>query len=116
MEWGGVGVDRFKYDLVTAYETSHATKAHPAYYREILHVLGRQPEECLMVGDNWEWDVVCAAEVGIAGFWIAAKGESPPTTEIEAVGQGSLDELLLLAENGGLEECLVDDRKAEVAR
>ena len=116
MEWGGVGVDRFGFDLVTTYENSHATKVHPAYYREILQVIGRQPEECLMVGDNWGWDVVCAAEVGIAGFWIAAKGESPPTGEARAVGRGSLDELLLLAESGELEERLMRHRNAEASR
>jgi len=116
MEWGGVGVDRFNYDLVTTYENSHATKNHPAYYREILHVLGRRPEDCLMVGDNWEWDVVCSAEVGIAGFWIAAKGENPPSTVVEAAGQGSLDEFLLLAENGKLEERMANRSTAKAER
>jgi len=116
MEWGGVGVDLFDYDLVTTYENSHATKTHPAYYREILHILGRQPEECLMAGDNWDWDVVCAAEAGIAGFWIAAKGESPPTTVVEAVAHGSLDELLLLAESGKLEERMVNHTTAKAVQ
>ena len=108
MEWGGVGVDRFTYDHVTTYENSHATKSHPAYFREILEILGRRPEECLMVGDNWEWEVACAAEAGVAGFWIAAADEIPPPPAAEALGQGSLDEFLGLAESGTLEKTFAD--------
>ena len=104
MEWGGIGVGTFTYDRVTSYENSHATKSRPAYYSEILDALGRRPEECLMVGDNWEWDVACAAEAGIAGFWIAAAGENPPSPEAETVGQGSLDGFFVLAEKGRLED------------
>jgi len=59
---------------------------------------------------------VCAAEAGIAGFWIAAKGESPPTTVVEAVAHGSLDELLLLAESGKLEERMVNHTTAKAVQ
>ena len=74
MAWGRVGVDLFDYELVTCYENSHATKSSPAYFREIVEYLGRQPGECLMVGDNWGWDVVCAGEAGIPSYWIASDG------------------------------------------
>jgi len=102
MAWGGVGVDLFEYDLVTAYENCHATKSNPAYYREILGGLGRQPEECLMVGDNWDWDIASAAQAGISGFWIAAADARPGASVIGAVGQGSLDDFLRAIENGDL--------------
>jgi beta-phosphoglucomutase-like phosphatase (HAD superfamily) len=64
---------------VTCYENMHATKAHPAYYREILAQLGRQPDECLMVGDHWDWDITQAASVGIPVYWIAEPDASPPS-------------------------------------
>jgi len=57
LEWAGVPATEFDYALVTTYEDMHATKAHPAYYREILDRLGRQPGECLMVGDDWTRDM-----------------------------------------------------------
>ena len=104
MAWGGVGVDRYDYELVTCYENSHATKSSPAYFREIADFLGRQPGECLMVGDNWGWDVVCAGEAGIPSYWIAADGEQPPGPEVEVVGRGDLDAFLTAAEAGTLEE------------
>ncbi len=103
MQWGGVGVDRFDYDLVTAYENCRATKSHEAYYRDIVAFLGRRPEECLMVGDNWDWDIACAGRVGIRGFWIAAADARPGSSEVEVVGQGSLETFLSAAEDGDLE-------------
>lgn len=104
MAWGDVGVDRFDYELVTCYENSHATKSSPAYFLEIVEHLGRQPGECLMVGDNWGWDVVCAGEAGVPSYWIAADGATPPEPEIPVVGQGDLGRFLAAAEDGALEE------------
>lgn len=104
MAWGGVGVDRYDYELVTCYENSHATKSSPEYFREIVDFLGRQPGECLMVGDNWGWDVVCAGKAGIPSFWIAAGGSQPPEPVVDIVGRGDLDEFLAVAEAGSLEE------------
>jgi FMN phosphatase YigB (HAD superfamily) len=103
MAWGGVGVDRFEYELVTSYENCHATKSSPAYFREITDFLGRRPEECLMVGDNWGWDVVCAGEAGISAYWISRDGASPPEPPAEIVGRGDLDTFLAAAEEGTLE-------------
>ncbi|MFQ6101660.1 MAG: HAD family hydrolase [Anaerolineae bacterium] len=77
LEWAGVPVTEFDYALVTSYENMHATKAHPAYYREILAQLGRQPDECLMVGDDWERDIAPAGSVGIPGYWIAELDDTP---------------------------------------
>jgi HAD superfamily hydrolase (TIGR01549 family) len=104
MAWGGVGVDLYDYELVTCYENSHATKSSPAYFLEIADSLGRRPGECLMVGDNWGWDVVCAGEAGIPSFWIATDGARPPEPVVEVVGQGDLDAFLAAAEGGSLEE------------
>ena len=103
MAWGGVGVDRFEYDLVTCYENSYATKSSPAYFRGIVDSLGRRPEQCLMVGDNWGWDVVCAGEADLPSFWIADPNTPQPEPATEVVGQGSLDGFLTDCESGDLE-------------
>lgn len=103
MAWAGVGVDRYDFDHVTFYENSHATKSHPAYYRQILEILGRRPEDCLMVGDNWNWDIVQTASVGISGYWIADPTTPQPGGSEMLVGQGTLDDLLASALDGTLE-------------
>ena len=103
MAWGGIGGDRFDYELVTCYENSHATKSSPAYFSAIVEFLGRTPGECLMVGDNWGWDVVCAGEAGLPSYWIAAPDALQPEPAAEVVGQGSLDEFLAACHSGELE-------------
>jgi FMN phosphatase YigB (HAD superfamily) len=105
LAWAGVPVTEFDYALVTCYEDMHATKAHPAYYREILGRLGRQPDECLMVGDNWEWDVAQAMSVGIPAYWIAEADGAPPSLppcKGVLVGQGTLADLWGWIKTGGL--------------
>jgi FMN phosphatase YigB (HAD superfamily) len=93
LAWAGVPVTEFDYALVTSYEDMHATKAHPAYYREILARLGRQPGECLMVGDDWERDMAPAASVSIPVYWIAEPDDAPPADDVPLVGQGTLVDL-----------------------
>ena len=93
LEWAGVPVTEFDYALVTTYENMHATKAHPAYYSEILARLDRQPGECLMVGDDWGRDIAPAASVGIPVYWIAGQSDAPPTDDPPLVGQGTLADL-----------------------
>jgi len=102
LEWAGVPITKFGYTLVTSYEIMHATKANPAYYREILAHLGRQPDECLMVGDNWEWDVAQASSVDIPVYWIAEPGEAPPADDVTPVGQGTLTDLWKMVKSEGL--------------
>lgn len=67
MRWIEVG--DLPWRLVTAYETMHACKPQPAYYREILERIGRRPEECLMVGNDVQEDGV-AAKLGMDVFFV----------------------------------------------
>ena len=90
LEWAGIPPSEFPYHLVTSYEEMHATKPHPAYYLEIAHRLGRAPEECLMVGDDWEMDILPALEIGMEAYWIAQPGEKPQVEGRGPLGVGSL--------------------------
>jgi FMN phosphatase YigB (HAD superfamily) len=100
--WAGVSVDEFPYTLVTTYENMHATKDHPAYYAEILHRLARSPEECLMVGDDWGWDIRPTVELGMNAFWVVDGAAVPPSPALPLAGRGSLAELWRLVQAGNL--------------
>ncbi len=78
LEWGGLPVDQYNFALVTAYENMHAAKPQPAYYTEILAKIGCAPEEALMVGNDWEADILPAHRVGMQTFWLSLNGEDPP--------------------------------------
>ena len=87
------GIDDFDYNLVTAYENMHAVKPSPDYYREILECLGRKPGEAIMVGDDWQRDIVPADKVGLLTYWIAPPKSPAPDSRIPLVGQGSMADL-----------------------
>lgn len=48
----------FPYRLITSMERMHFCKPNPGYYREILDLLGAKAEECLMIGNDMEEDMV----------------------------------------------------------
>jgi FMN phosphatase YigB (HAD superfamily) len=97
LDWAGVPVTEFDYDLVTTFENMHSAKPDPDYYREILKKIDRLPKECLMVGDDWERDMVPASTAGVRRFWIC-NGESvqwPGSVDGPGlIGKGSLLDLL----------------------
>jgi len=93
LEWAGLGPREYPYALVTTYENMHASKQHPAYYREIALRLDWEPGECLMVGDDWNWDIVNAAEAGVLTWWVADPAIEPPSPAPAILGQGRLADL-----------------------
>lgn len=103
LEWAGLPVDEFDFALVTSYENMHTAKPQPAYYREILSIVGCEPHEALMVGDDWENDIAPAAEVGLFTYWIAPDNATPHNPSI-LHGQGTLDALAELVADGWLEQ------------
>lgn len=64
-KWAGLEPDDF--EIVTTYENSCRCKPNPDYYRELLGKLGLKAEECLMVGNDADEDMV-AEEVGMQVF------------------------------------------------
>lgn len=90
LEWAGLPVHDHDFALVTSYENMHATKPNLAYYEEILQRIGAAPDSTLMVGDNWNNDVVPAASLGMPVYWITAGDAEPPDPALIA-GSGTLE-------------------------
>jgi HAD superfamily hydrolase (TIGR01549 family) len=67
LSWAGV--DHLPYELITDIETMCASKPHPAYFRQILDILGTENSRCLMVGNDVVMDMA-AANVGITTFYL----------------------------------------------
>ena len=64
-----LGLDTLVDELVTSEEVGVA-KPHPAIFHTALERLTRTPDEVVMVGDNWENDIVGASRVGIRSIWL----------------------------------------------
>lgn len=96
IKWGGL--DRFDYALVTDYETSHAAKPNPEYYREIAARLGLDPSECVMVGNEVRNDIAPARKAGMKTFWITDVGPLP--TDVATDWRGTLEDFRELLEQG----------------
>jgi HAD superfamily hydrolase (TIGR01549 family) len=92
LDWAGLPVSEYRFDLVTSYENMHATKPSQAYYTEILQLIGRDANESLMVGDSWINDIEPAAAIGMHTYWIRETGLLPPERALLS-GFGSLAEL-----------------------
>ena len=77
MRWAGIA--DLPFTLVTTLENMHYCKPHPEYYQEVLQKLGRQPGECLMVGNSYEEDIVPAKRVGLSTYYVVEDGSVNPT-------------------------------------
>jgi len=100
LEWANLPPSEFAYSLITSYENMHWAKPQPAYYLEIAAKLDLEPDECLMVGDDWARDMKPASQAGMTVFWITDQGEEPHPCQsdlLEAqanlLGQGSITEV-----------------------
>lgn len=101
LEWAGVA--DFPYRLVTSYENMHACKPQPAFFQEVLAVLGRSPGECLFAGDSTSDDIAPAAQLGLHTFWVTDAAPDPTDSTVHARWRGSLGDLHRLIVSGELD-------------
>ena len=90
MKWADLYSQDF--DYITTYENSRHSKPNPDYYRDILAHIGRQPGECLMVGNN-PVDDMAALDVGLDGFLVTDYLENPDNKPIDGFRHGTFREL-----------------------
>jgi FMN phosphatase YigB (HAD superfamily) len=64
---GWAGVSPHDFEIFTTYENSHYCKPNLDYYIEVISKLGVSPEECLMVGNDVDEDMI-AKELGMKVF------------------------------------------------
>ena len=94
IRWAGMEPEDF--ELVTTYENSRHCKPNPAYYQDVADRLGVSPEECLMVGNDADEDLV-AATLGMKVFLMPEFLITRTDADLSVYPQGSFDELLQFA-------------------
>lgn len=90
IRWTGLNKEDF--ELITTYENSSYCKPNPKYYTEILKKTGLNPEECLMVGNNAEEDMI-AETLGMKVFLLTDCLINEKNADISKYPQGGFEEL-----------------------
>lgn len=91
MAWAGLAPDDFEW--YTTYENSHFCKPNLAYYREVTEHLGVTPQECLMVGNDVQEDMV-AMSLGMKVFLLTDCLINKEARDISVFPNGSFAQLL----------------------
>ncbi len=73
---------------VVATDSFCSTKPYPSYYREVAHLLGEEPSECLMVGDD-AFNDLAARAVGMATYYVG-----PPMGGLDVGISGTLEDVV----------------------
>jgi FMN phosphatase YigB (HAD superfamily) len=67
-----VNLDKY-FDRIFCFKNTGLRKPSEGFYRYILDNLKATPSDVLMVGDNFESDILGANYVGISGIWLNQK-------------------------------------------
>ena len=61
------GFEPSDFEIVTTYEDYSFAKPNLGYYKEVTKILGVEPEECVMVGNDVLEDMI-SSELGVKTF------------------------------------------------
>lgn len=106
--WAEMPPEDWPFECITSMDNMHFTKPHPHFYEELLTKIGVEPDEALMVGDDWENDIVAAQRAGLNTFWIVPSDTTDvainPSPDIVPDEQGTVEHLArLITEQGWLD-------------
>jgi FMN phosphatase YigB (HAD superfamily) len=91
IRWAGLTHEDF--ELYTTYENSRFCKPNPKYYLDITEKLGVRPEECLMVGNDVNEDMI-AETLGMKVFLLKDCIINKDNKDISIYPNGSFGELM----------------------
>mgnify|MGYP000843911833 FL=1 len=87
-----IGLLPSDFDYISTYENSRYCKPHPGYYQGILAHLGKEPAQCLMIG-NSPADDMAAIDLGISVFLLTDHLENAKNVPLGDYPQGGFAEM-----------------------
>lgn len=90
IEWAGLKPEDFA--CVTTYENSCYSKPNPKYYLEVSEKLGVRPEQCLMVGNDADEDLI-AEKTGMQVFLLTDCLINRTGKDLSGYAQGGFEKL-----------------------
>ena len=94
LEWAGLSVDEFPFELITSFETFHYAKPDPAYLGEALGRLGWPVGPVIVIGDDLERDIIPARNLGLPYFWVSPDPERSSDPQDPSNGVKSIAEFI----------------------
>lgn len=91
IQWAGLNPEDF--ELITTYENSIYCKPNIKYYEEILSVLGKKADECIMVGNDVKEDM-CVTRLGMDTFLLNVCLINSENSDISSLKQGDFEDLV----------------------
>ena len=91
IRWAGLEPEDF--DLYTTYESIGTCKPNPDYYREVLSQMALSPEECVMVGNDVDEDMI-AERLSMQVFLLTDCMINRKNRDISVYPHGGVDELI----------------------
>ena len=91
IRWAGLEPEDFAY--ITVYDNSRYCKPNVKYYEEILCIIGAEPHECVMVGNDAKEDTAVEA-LGIPVFLLTDCLINSDGRDISKYPNGGFDELI----------------------
>lgn len=92
LNWAGV--DKSDFSIVTTYDNSSSCKPNPLYFAEILDNLNLEAEECLMVGNDVDEDMVSASSLNMDTYLVTDCLINRSESDYSAYKQGSFKDFL----------------------
>ena len=89
---GWAGMDKDDFDLYTTFEDWGLCKPNLDYFRRIMDMFDLRPEECIMVGNDVDEDMI-ASELGMKVFLMDHFIINRKKKDISSIPQGGFDEL-----------------------
>jgi HAD superfamily hydrolase (TIGR01549 family) len=91
IKWAGLDAEDF--ELITTYENSYYCKPNLDYYRAILKLIGKEPKECIMVGNDVK-DDMGVLQLGMDTFLLKDCLINTENADIAHLKQGDFNDLL----------------------
>lgn len=113
LAWAGLPPDQFPFKQISAYDRYHFSKPDPAYYAELLGNLGWPEDGVVMVGEDFQRDILGAGALGLSTYWLNPDGNLAEGEKTLRAQSGTMVELLPWLDELDPESLLVDTSRTE---
>ena len=94
IRWANLGIYLSDFEYITNYEELHFTKPRPEFLTEILGKIGWPEETVVMVGNEWEMDIIPAEQLGMPTYYIGSIPSEYEGNLNPLSSSGSIDNLM----------------------